>query len=168
MCVTSAWSKNNGNINIFQLLKTSQCSYMVFSVAYRYRKSIWLLRGWLYIYYIYNIYEYVKFLASHFSDLARCKNFTGWAIIEELSIRWRLRTFLISCGHKTRVKHCYVDLSSRYKFWYAMICITNIISDLSTTIWDGFDSLPVKWVNTGFYFLFLNTTGNNSVTVCLC
>ena len=156
MYVTSAWSKNNGNINIFQLLKTSQCSYMVFSYAYRYRKSIWLLRGWLYMYYIYiiYIYEYVKFLASHFSDLACCKKFTGWAIIEELSICWRLRTFLISWGQKTRVKHCYVDLSSRYEFWSAMICITNIISDLSTTIRDGFDSLPVKWVNTGVFCVF--------------
>ena len=120
---------------------------------------------YIYIIYIIYIYEYVKFLASHFSDLARCKKFTGWAIIEELSIRWRLRTFLISWGQKMRVKHCYVDLSSRYEFWSAMICITNIISDLSTTIRDGFDSLPVKWVNTGFFFFFLNTTtGNNSVT----
>ena len=41
--------------------------------------------------------------------------FTGWAIIEELSIRPRLRTFLISWGKKTRVKHCYVDLSSWYE-----------------------------------------------------
>ena len=40
-----------------------------------------------------------------------CKSeFTGLAIIEELSIRRRLRTFLISWGQKTCVKHCNVDL----------------------------------------------------------
>ena len=58
-----------------------------------------------------------------------------WAIIEELSKRRRLRIFLISWGQKTRVKHCYVELSSWYEFWFAIICIgINIISDLSTTI----------------------------------
>ena len=34
----------------------------------------------------------------------------GWAIIEELSIRRRVRTFLVSWGQTTRVKNCYVDL----------------------------------------------------------
>ena len=38
--------------------------------------------------------------------------FTGWAMIEELSIRRWLRIFLISWRLKTCVKHCYVDLSS--------------------------------------------------------
>ena len=38
--------------------------------------------------------------------------FTGWAIIEELSICRRPGTFLINWGPKTRVKYCYVDLSS--------------------------------------------------------
>ena len=61
--------------------------------------------------------------------------FTGWAIIEELSIRRRLRTFLISCGQKTRVKHCYVDLSSWYELWLAIICIdSDVIFDLSIPI----------------------------------
>ena len=43
--------------------------------------------------------------------------FTGWAIIEELSKRWPLRTFPISPGQKRHVKHCHVDLSSWYDFW---------------------------------------------------
>ena len=107
----------------------------------------------IYIYMIY-IYKYVcmcvcvcvEFLASHFCDLSRCiSKFTGWVIIEELSIRRRLRIFLISLGQKTRVKHCYVDLSSWYNSWFPIICISiNINSDLSTTIRDGFDALPVN------------------------
>ena len=75
----------------------------------------------------YHIYisVYVEFLAKHFNDLSQvCKSeFTGRAILEELSIRRRLRTFLTSWGQKTRVKHCYVDLSSWYELWFAMICI---------------------------------------------
>ena len=63
------------------------------------------------------------------------RKFTGWAIIEELSIRRRLRTFLISWGLKTRVKHCYVDLSSWYELWFAIICINmDVILGLSTAI----------------------------------
>ena len=61
--------------------------------------------------------------------------FTGWAIIEELSIRRRLRTFLISCGQKTSVKHCYVDLSLWYELCLAIICIDmDVIFGLSTAI----------------------------------
>ena len=48
------------------------------------------------------------------NDLSHRK-FTGWAIIEGLSICRRLRTFIISWGLKTRVKHCHVDLSSWYE-----------------------------------------------------
>ena len=60
--------------------------------------------------------------------------FTGWAIIE-LSIRRRLRTFLISWGQKTCVKHCYVDLLSWYQLWLAIIYINmDVIFDLSTAI----------------------------------
>ena len=43
-------------------------------------------------------------------QLFRClSKSTGWAIIEELSIRRRVSTFLISWGQKTCEKHCYVD-----------------------------------------------------------
>ena len=73
-----------------------------------------------------------------FNDLTQvCKpsEFTGWAIIEELSMRRRLHTFLISWGQKTRVKHCYVDLSWWYELWFAIIFIgMDVILDLSTTI----------------------------------
>ena len=58
-------------------------------------------------------YTYICRVLS-INDLSHRK-FTGWAIIEELSIRRRLRTFLISWGLKTRVKHCHVDLSSWYE-----------------------------------------------------
>ena len=61
--------------------------------------------------------------------------FTGWAIIEKLSIRRRLRTFLISCEQKTSVKHCYVDLSSWYELCLAITCIDmDVIFDLSIAI----------------------------------
>ena len=48
---------------------------------------------------------------------------TGWAIIEELSIRRRVRTFLVSWGQTTCVKNCYVDLSSSYELWFPIIFI---------------------------------------------
>ena len=56
---------------------------------------------------------------------------TRWAIIEELSIRRRLRTFLISWGQKTCVKHCNVDLSSWYELWIAILCIDMAVIFLS-------------------------------------
>ena len=68
--------------------------------------------GDIYIYvYMYNIYIYihVEFLASHFSDLSRSlEKFTGWAIIEELSIRRRLCTFFISWGQKTCMLYWFI------------------------------------------------------------
>ena len=61
--------------------------------------------------------------------------YNGWAIIEELSIRRRPRTFLISWGQKTCVKYCYFGFVSWYGFWFAMICIDmNVILDFSNTI----------------------------------
>ena len=72
-----------------------------------YRKSISIIESVIYIY-----ISICRVLGIN--DLSHRK-FTGWAIIEELSIRWRLRTFLISWGLKTRVKHSHVDLSSWYK-----------------------------------------------------
>ena len=101
--------------------------------------------------------EYVKFSASHLSDLARCKKFTGWAIIEELSIRRRLGIFLIIWGQKTRVKHCYADLSS----WYEFVSVsTPFLIFLPQS--ERFRFIVGKLVNTGFFFN--TTTGNNSVT----
>ena len=53
----------------------------------------------VYIYILYHIY--VEFLASHFNDLSK---FTGWAIIEELSIRRRPCTFLVTWGQRKSCK----------------------------------------------------------------
>ena len=99
------------------------------------RKSISIIERVIYTYIC--VCVCVEFLASHFNDLFRCiSKFTRWAIIEELSIRRRLRTFLISWEQKTRVKHCYVDLSSWHELWFAIIlCVVmNVILDLSTAI----------------------------------
>ena len=46
---------------------------------------------------------------------------TGWAIIEELSIRRRVRTFLVSWGQTIHVKNCYVDLSSSYHWLWVLV-----------------------------------------------
>ena len=93
-----------------------------------YRKSRSIIKSVIYIY----IYIYIK----RFNDLSQvCKSeLTGWGIIEEWSIRQRLRTFLISWGQKTHVKHCYVDLSSWYELWFAICIDMDFILDLSTTI----------------------------------
>ena len=51
------------------------------------------------------------------------------------SVRRWVRTFLITWWQKTRVKYCYVDLSSRYELQFAIICIDmSVILDLSTAI----------------------------------
>ena len=107
------------------------------SVAYRYRKSISIIELFVSI-----ISIYIGFLATNF--LRSLSKFTGWAIIEELSIRRRVRRFLSSWGQRARVKVYNSDLSSWYVFWFALICIDmNVISALSTAIQqfrDGFDS----------------------------
>ena len=72
---------------------------------------------------IHMIIERVIAIYSFFSDLSRgISKFTGWPIIE-LSIRRRVRTFVISWGQTTRVKHCCVNLSLWYEFWLAIIFI---------------------------------------------
>ena len=94
-----------------------RCSYMIFSVAYLY----WLLRGLISLslsIYIY-IYSYISSSCMIFARslpryIQRCvvgplhisavyRNDTGWAIMEELSIHPRVRTFLISWRQKTLV-----------------------------------------------------------------
>ena len=69
------------------------------------------------------IYSYISSFWHHIFAIPPAENSgisksTGWAIIEELSIRRRVRTFLVSWGQTTRVKNCYVDLSSSYEFWF--------------------------------------------------
>ena len=57
---------------------------------------------YIYIYMCVCVCVCVEFLASHFNDLSK---FTGWAIIKELSVRRRPRTFLVSWGQINRVKY---------------------------------------------------------------
>ena len=84
MSMTSAWSKNSGNINIFHPGYFSSHSRQVNVVTWFLvlpidkQKSSWLSREWYYIYAI-SIYMYIcfEFLASHFSDFTRCKNLPG-------------------------------------------------------------------------------------------
>ena len=133
---------------------------MIFNVAYI-ENPYRLLRGW----YLYGyICIYVEFLASHFSNICRCtyQKFTGWAMIEDLAIRRRPGTFLISRRQKkTRVKYCYVDLSSWYGFWFAIICIDmNVILDFfyrNPTILQ-----TVNRSTRSTFFYWKTTTGNNS------
>ena len=100
---------------------------IVCSVAYRYRKSISIIELFVSI-----ISIYIGFLATNF--WRSLSKFTGWAIIEELSIRGRVRRFLSSWGQRAHVKLYNIDLSS-YDFWFALICIDmNVISALSTAI----------------------------------
>ena len=96
------------------------------SVAYRYRKSISIIELFVSIY-----IDIYRVLSNYF--WRSLSKFTGWAIIEELSIRRRIRRFLSSWGQKARVKHYNIDLSSWYEFWLALISIDmNVISALST------------------------------------
>ena len=84
----------------------------------------------------YNQERHIYILSSWLNNLSQvCKSeFTRWAIIEELSIRRRLCTFLISWGQKTHMKHCNVDLSSWYELWFAICINMDVILDLSTAI----------------------------------
>ena len=82
------------------------------------------------------LYQYKSSYWHHtFSDLSH------WAEIYLVGDDRRtvntstVRTFLISWGQKTRVKYCYVDLSSWYEIWFAIICNNmNVILDLPTAI----------------------------------
>ena len=98
------------------------------SVAYRYRKSISIIELFVSM-----ISIYIEFLATNF--YRSLSKFTGWAIIEELSIRRRVRQFLSSGGQRAHVKHYNIDLSAWYEFWFVLICIDmNVISAFSIAI----------------------------------
>ena len=94
------------------------------------------------------IYSYILSYWHHIFAIPPAENSgisksTGWAIIEELSIRRRVRTFLVSWGQTTRVKNCYVDLSSSYEFWFPIIFIDmNVIFYRNPPILETF-RLPV-------------------------
>ena len=78
-----------------------QC-HLVTSVAYRYRKSILIIELFVSI-----ISIYIEFLATNFQR--SLSKFTGWAMIEELSKRRRVRRFLSSWRQRARVKHYNID-----------------------------------------------------------
>ena len=74
------------------------------------------------------IYSYISSFWHHIFAIPPAENSgisksTGWALIEKLSIRRRVRTFLVSWGQTTCVKNCYVDLSSSYEFWFPIMFI---------------------------------------------
>ena len=105
-------------------------------------KSIYREYQYIYAY----IYLYIEFLASYFRDPSRWKQWYiemyGWVIIEELSIRRRVHTFLVSWGQTTRVNNCYVDLSSSYEFWFPIIFIDmNVIFYRNPPILETFASM---------------------------
>ena len=113
------------------------------------------------------IYVCVEFLASHFNDLFCCiSKFTRWAIVQELSIRRRLRTFLISWGQKTReTLLCWFIVMT-----WALVC--NIMCRYechfgsfyrNPTILETV-SIASKGVNMGNLFYWNTMTGNNSST----
>ena len=121
--------------NIFFFFKQRKCEKWCNQVELIYKIHI-DYRVVVYIYILY--YIYVEFLASHFNDLSK---FTVWAIIEELSIRRRPRTFLVSWGQR---KSCKILLwwSSWYGFWFAIICIDlNVNLDFSIAIQQFRDGL---------------------------
>ena len=79
-----------------------------FCVAYSYRKSMSIIERVIYIEFLASYIPYIRDPSR--VQLFRClSKSTGWAIIEDLSIRRRVCTFLISWGQKTCEKHCYVD-----------------------------------------------------------
>ena len=116
------------------------------------------------------IYSYISSFWHHIFVIPPTENSgisksTGWAIIEELSIRRRVRTFLVSWGQTTRVKNCYVDSSSSYEFWFPIIFIDmNVIH--------GFDCQYVVSTRTSlriffFFFLFKYNNSNSSTGECV-
>ena len=118
------------------------------------------------------IYRYILSFWHHIFAIPPAENggiskSTGWAIIEELSIRRRVHTFLVSWGQTTRVKHCYVDLSSSYEFWFPIIFIDmNIIHQIVETV--SIASMQSRyvsrWMSTRtslrifLFFIYWNTT----------
>ena len=143
LTITDQWLFERTSALCNPLVRMDQCSYL--RVLYT-DIAVWILvlpidienpyrlsrRWYLYV----CIHIHVEYLVSHFSDLSRyISKFTRWAIIEELSIRRRPRTFLITWGQKMCVKYCYVDLLSWCEFWFAIICIDmNVILDFSIAI----------------------------------
>ena len=102
---------------------------MILSVAYRYKNLYRLSRGFhICICILYRVLGiiYSRSLPLYIEIYRVGDN-------RKLSICRRVRTFLNSWGQKTWVKHCFVDLSLCYEFWFAITCIDmKVILDLST------------------------------------
>ena len=89
------------------------------------------------------------------------------------SIRRWVRTFLVSWGQTTRVKHCYVDLSSSYEFWFPIIFIDmNVIHQIVETVsiasmcQDECQHGP-HWESFFFFFLLKYNNSNSSTGECV-
>ena len=98
---------------------------MIFSVAYRYGKSISIIERVN----IYIVYIYIEFLHNIFTIPEEI--YRWWAIMEELS-------YVDESAHFWSVGDRNVDLSSSYEFWFARKCIDInviwLILNLSTAI----------------------------------
>ena len=118
------------------------------------------------------IYSYISSFWHHIFAIPPAENSgisksTRWAIIEELSIRQRVRTFLISWGQTTRVKNCYVDLSSSYEFWFPIIFIDmNVIFYRNPPILETISivSMCQHRPHWEFFFFLIKCNNSNSST----
>ena len=114
------------------------------------------------------IYSYISSFWHHIFAIPPVENSgisksTGWAIIEQLSIGRRVRTFLVSWGQTTRVKNCYVDLSSSYEFWFPIIFIDmNVIFYHNPPIWVSIAIMCQHGPHWEFFFFFFQLKYNNS------
>ena len=102
-----------------------------------------------------------------FSNPSHCIEIHRWAIIEELSIRPTVRTFMISWGQKTRVKCWFIvmiwGLVYKYMYWYERH-FGSFYRD--PTILETV-SIASQWVNTDWLkscFWWTTTKGNITST----
>ena len=99
------YANQSQTCQLLKILKTVKSGAINFRLNW-YRKSILIIERVVYVYIHIYIYIDVEFLASHFN----LSKFTGWVIIEELSIRWWPLTLLVSWGQKnscTKILLCW-------------------------------------------------------------
>ena len=104
---------------------------MIFGGAYRYRTSISIIdRINIYSYTSSSWYYMFAIPPAVYRNYPVGENSKNYQHVNEAAHFWSAAN-----KKKMRVKHCYVGLSSRYEFWFAVICINmNVILDLSTAI----------------------------------
>ena len=129
----------------------------------------------MYVIYIY-IFEYIYVCGCvwstwHHIFVRSLPKFTGWAIIEELSIRRRLRTSLISREQKTRVKH---HLGRFIVMIWVLACNNMYRYERhlgyfydNPTILETVSILASKYVN-GPFFIEIQRQGIILAPMCLC